>query len=129
MRIRIDIRDAAVVVEPRGRALHTGNGTSKLWPVLKGLLESGVRRVVLDLRSVRSLDGGSLEELLRWGRRFQGAGAELHATEPHLHSAAYAAQLRTGLPVFPDLDVALEHFRGAGEEPRGRSPEPLPVAI
>jgi hypothetical protein len=127
MRIRIDIKDAAVVVEPRGRNLHTGNGASKLWPLLKGLLESGVRRVVLDLHSVRSLDGGSLEELLRWARRFQEGNAELHATEPHLDSAAYTAQLRTGLPLFEDLDGALEHFDRHGQVPRGGSS--LPVAI
>ncbi len=126
MRIRIDIKDAAVVVEPRGRALHTGNGASKLWPVLNGLLDSGVRRVVLDLRSVRDLDGGSLEELLRWARRFQEAGAELHATEPNLDSAAYTVQLRSGLPIFPDLDGALEHFHRAGER---TGDEPLPLAI
>ena len=113
MRFEIQVRDGSVVVSGRGWPLWAGDGDEKLSRALRGLLDAGARRVVLDLSRVHSTEGLSVEEVGRWGELFERAGATLVVVEPRGWSLWDLTELRAQLRLFPALEAAFAALRSA----------------
>jgi stage II sporulation protein AA (anti-sigma F factor antagonist) len=82
MELRIEERDAVTIVHAAGDVGADSSGELQI--ALEGLIDSGQRRVVLDLEGVRYVSSAGLRVFLIVAKRLAGNGAFAlcRATEP-----------------------------------------------
>ncbi|HUC44344.1 MAG TPA: STAS domain-containing protein [Candidatus Sulfotelmatobacter sp.] len=92
--------------------LH-GHRLEDLGQTLRGLVERGFTRIVLDLDGVRFLDSAGLGELVAWKKRTTQLGGDLRLLRPH-DRVREVLELTTLMRVFQVFDAeadAVASFR------------------
>lgn len=86
--------------------LH-GHRLEDLGQTLRGLVDRGISRIVLDLDGVRFLDSAGLGELVAWKKRTLQLGGDLRLLRPH-DRVREVLELTTLMRVFQVFDAEAE---------------------
>ena len=113
MHIDVRLSGEVVVVELQGK-LSAGLGDQILRETFAELLDSGHRRLLLDLSQVSFIDSAGVGELVAGLRTSQRLGAELRLlnTSERVHSTLSIARLLPVFRIHQSEREALEAFGG-----------------
>ena len=105
-------REGVVIVDIVGE-LRLGDGTGILRDVVRGVLDQGYKKVLLNLGSVRHIDSAGVGELMSCftTTNNQGGRLKLMNLQKNVHNLLQITKLYTVFEVAEDEDSAVRSFQ------------------
>ncbi len=114
MGLQATIRESGdvTILDLEGRAT-IGAGNDALAAELGRLLQSGARKLLVNLRGVAQIDSSGISSLVRTFLALENSGGSLKLLVPagRVRQVLSVARLLSAIPTFDDEAAALESFR------------------
>lgn len=111
MKINMRQRDGVTLLDPRGK-ITIGVGDVALRDAVHGALESGARKLVINMEGVTQMDSSGVGELVSAYTSVTNRGGKLKLVKmpPKVSDILQITQLITVFDIFDDEDEAVESF-------------------